>query len=170
MPTAQERTALIFLVALSLTAAGVRAVGVQRFEAEVARANGGQLPSADGASRALAAQEAAVDSAARAPRRRKGTASTGRRRPASSRPPRPPKLPVAPVNTPPPLVDVNAASAEELERLPRVGPALARRIVEWRTRHGPFQGSDDLRHVRGIGPSTVRLLDSLVTFSGGHRP
>jgi competence protein ComEA len=65
---------------------------------------------------------------------------------------------------------VNRASADELERLPRVGPALAKRIVEWRERHGPFQGLDDLRHVRGIGPTTVRLLDSLVTFSGGHSP
>jgi hypothetical protein len=48
--------------------------------------------------------------------------------------------------------------------------ALAKRIVEWRDRHGPFNSPDDLRHVRGIGPSTARLLDSLVTFSGRHRP
>ena len=67
-------------------------------------------------------------------------------------------------------MDVNAATTQELERLPRVGPALAKRIVEWRERHGPFSNLEDLRHVRGIGPSTVRLLDSLVTFSGRRSP
>jgi hypothetical protein len=42
--------------------------------------------------------------------------------------------------------------------------------VAWRERHGPFAGPEDLRHVRGIGPSTVRLLLPLVTFSGRHSP
>lgn len=81
-----------------------------------------------------------------------------------------PKRAVQEEVTPPAPVNVNGATAEELERLPRVGPALAKRIVAWRERHGPFRGPDDLRHVRGIGPSTVRVLDSLVTFSGGHSP
>jgi competence protein ComEA len=166
MPTKQERTALTFLVALALTAAGVRAVGVHRFDADVARAAGAQAADSSLAARALAAQQAAVDSAARNPRRRK----PGGRTTASSRPRKASKPPVGQEVTPPAPVDVNSASAEELERLPRVGPALAKRIVEWRERHGPFNGPDDLRHVRGIGPSTVRLLDSLVTFSGGHRP
>ncbi|MBL0890212.1 MAG: helix-hairpin-helix domain-containing protein, partial [Gemmatimonadaceae bacterium] len=71
---------------------------------------------------------------------------------------------------PPPRIDVNSATVAELESLPRVGPALAQRIIEHRQRHGPFQSAEDLRHVRGIGPSTVRLLEPLVTFSGRHRP
>ena len=65
---------------------------------------------------------------------------------------------------PPPVVDVNRATAAELERLPRVGPALARRIVAWRETHGRFQSIDDLRHVRGIGPATAALLAQSVTF------
>lgn len=166
MPTRQERTALAFLVALAITAAGVRAVGVHRFEAEAGRAD--SAGPADGllAARALAAQQEAVDSASRNTKRR----ATGKRNTTSSRSRNAPKLPVRQEITPIRPVDVNRATVEELERLPRVGPALAKRIVDWRERHGPFRGPDDLRHVRGIGPSTVRLLDSLVTFSGGHRP
>ena len=166
MPTPHERTALAFLAALALLAAGVRAVGVRRFEADVAQAGGGRAPDASPALRALAAQQAAVDSAAAAPRRRRSRSRPG----VGSRPRSAPQPSVPQPLTPPPPVNVNRATVDELERLPRVGPALAKRIVEWRERHGPFQGLDDLRHVRGIGPSTVRLLDSLVTFSGGHSP
>ena len=166
MPTKQERTALAFLVTLALGAAAVRVVEGQRFQQELVAA--GLAPRGDSTigARALAAQEAAVDSARRAPKRRK----SGTRPSASSRPPHSPTLPAGPTLEPPVPVNVNEATAAELERLPRVGPSLARRIIEWRERHGPFAGPDDLRHVRGIGPSTVRLLDSLVTFSGRHRP
>lgn len=165
MATKQERLALSFITGIALTAVGVRAVGVQRFDAEVAGATR-HRPDSGIASRALAAQVAAVDSAARAPRRRK---SGMKRSSLSGRQPSP-TLPTDVAPTPPPRVDVNVATAQELESLPRVGPALAKRIVEWRERHGPFSNLEDLRHVRGIGPSTVRLLDSLVTFSGRHSP
>ncbi len=166
MATKQERLALSFLTGLALTAVAVRAVGVQRFEAEVAHATG-TAPAAGVADRALAAQIAAVDSARRNPRNRNTTAAPRSSRRTSRTPSRAGDG-VAP--TRPLRVDVNAATAQELEQLPRVGPALAKRIVEWRDRHGPFHSADDLRHVRGIGPSTARLLDSLVTFSGRHRP
>lgn len=165
MATKQERLALSFLTGIALLAVGVRAVGVQRFDAEVARATG-QSPNPDLAERALAAQIAAVDSAKRNPEKRK-TKGGGR---SSSPRGRTPKLEQDVAPTPPLRVDVNVATAQELEQLPRVGPALAKRIVEWRERHGPFSQPEDLRHVRGIGPSTVRLLDSLVTFSGRHSP
>ena len=55
-------------------------------------------------------------------------------------------------------VDVNLASAAELERLPGVGPALAARIVEARARDGPFGSVDDLRRVRGVGGPTLERL------------
>lgn len=51
-------------------------------------------------------------------------------------------------------VDVNRASLAELESLPRVGPTLARRIVEGR----PYADVDALERVRGIGPSTLQQL------------
>ena len=62
---------------------------------------------------------------------------------------------------PPALVDLNTATLAELDALPRVGPAMAARIVAKR----PFRRPDDLRRVSGIGPSTLRALKPLVTVS-----
>jgi competence protein ComEA len=56
------------------------------------------------------------------------------------------------------IIDLNRASIEELDRLPGVGPVLARRIVEHRQREGRFREVDELLAVRGIGP---RLLERL---------
>ena len=55
-------------------------------------------------------------------------------------------------------VDVNTASAEALQTLPGIGPALAARIVEHREKNGRFRSPDDLRKVRGIGPATATRL------------
>jgi competence ComEA-like helix-hairpin-helix protein len=56
------------------------------------------------------------------------------------------------------VVDVNAATAQELATLPGIGPALARRVVRWRAEHGPFPSVDALAEVPGIGPATVERL------------
>jgi competence protein ComEA len=56
------------------------------------------------------------------------------------------------------VLDVNSATAGELETLPGVGPVLARRIVEHRTARGGFRRVDDLLEVKGVGP---RLLERL---------
>lgn len=61
-------------------------------------------------------------------------------------------------------VDVNRASAEELQRLPRVGPVLADRIVEFRRERGPFRLAEDLLAVPGIGPATLERLRPLIRF------
>lgn len=58
-------------------------------------------------------------------------------------------------------INVNAASAPELELLPGIGPTLARRIVEVRQRDGPFRSLDELSRVPGIGPKTIERLSSL---------
>ena len=63
-------------------------------------------------------------------------------------------------------VDVDRAAADELERLPRVGPALARRIVAEREAHGPFGSLQGLRRVSGIGPKLLHDLEAHVTFGG----
>lgn len=63
----------------------------------------------------------------------------------------------------PTLVDVNKASASELERLPGIGPVLAERIVQWRRDQGPFQKVDDLSLVKGIGEKKLRRIRPLVT-------
>jgi competence ComEA-like helix-hairpin-helix protein len=59
-------------------------------------------------------------------------------------------------------IDVNRATAEELTRLPGIGPALALRIVEARDDR-PFASVDDLRRVRGLGAGKLERLRPLVT-------
>jgi competence ComEA-like helix-hairpin-helix protein len=60
-------------------------------------------------------------------------------------------------------LDVNRATAEELETLPGVGPKTAARIVEDRGRRGRFRTTRDLGRVKGIGPKTLaRLLPRIV--------
>ncbi|WP_176387251.1 ComEA family DNA-binding protein [Leucobacter sp. 7(1)] len=63
--------------------------------------------------------------------------------------------PVAAEPLGPGTLSLNTASAAELETLPRVGPALAARIIEWRTEHGPFASVDALTDVPGIGAKTL---------------
>jgi competence protein ComEA len=60
-------------------------------------------------------------------------------------------------------VNLNTATANDLETLPGVGPATAQRIVNWRTQHGQFTSVDDLREVGGIGDARLATLRDLVT-------
>ena len=53
------------------------------------------------------------------------------------------------------LIDINTASAEQLQLLPGIGPSRARSIIEDRQAMGPFSTIDDLQRIRGIGPATV---------------
>lgn len=55
-------------------------------------------------------------------------------------------------------IDPNRADAAELASLPGIGPALAQRIIDERTRGGPFQTPDDLLRVSGIGEKTLAKL------------
>ncbi|HEY7628322.1 MAG TPA: ComEA family DNA-binding protein [Ilumatobacteraceae bacterium] len=60
-------------------------------------------------------------------------------------------------------VNINTASADELDVLPGVGPATAAAIIAHREQHGPFQTVDQLAEVRGIGPAKLDALRALVT-------
>jgi competence protein ComEA len=64
---------------------------------------------------------------------------------------------------PPALVDLNQATAEQLDALPGVGPATAANIVAHRRDRGPFRAVDDLLSVTGIGPAKLEQLRPLVT-------
>jgi competence protein ComEA len=64
---------------------------------------------------------------------------------------------------PAPLVDLNTASATELEELPGIGPTTAEAIVDHRERNGPFAAVDDLLDVRGIGDAKLEQLRDRVT-------
>jgi competence protein ComEA len=63
-------------------------------------------------------------------------------------------------------IDVDRATAAELTRLPRVGPALARTIVAHRESHGPFGGLAGLDRVPGIGPGLLAALAGRLEFGG----
>lgn len=61
------------------------------------------------------------------------------------------------------LINVNTASASELEALPGVGEVIAQRIVDYRTENGPFASVDELLDVSGIGEATLEEMRDLVT-------
>jgi competence protein ComEA len=61
------------------------------------------------------------------------------------------------------LLNVNTASATELEALPGIGEVLAATIVEYRTQNGPFSSVEDLMDVSGIGPATLDEIRDQVT-------
>ncbi len=65
-----------------------------------------------------------------------------------------------------PTVDINAASAGELENLPGIGASKAAAIVAYRDQHGAFASVDQLEAVSGIGPSTVERLRTQATVGG----
>ena len=60
-------------------------------------------------------------------------------------------------------VNINTADAAALETLPRVGPAMAARIIEWRDANGRFTAVEDLMSVTGVGEKTFEQLKDLVT-------
>lgn len=160
MPTPAERKALLFLAGVIVLGASVRVVRAARDDGM-----------SDVASRqALARQIAAVDSAHGAEGKRRGsvkgsTRSLKRRRTASGE-----RDSTSTSAAPSPVVDLDVATASEIEALPRIGPALARRIVEDRSANGAFGSLEGFQRVRGIGPALAASLSSRVTFSGTARP
>lgn len=60
-------------------------------------------------------------------------------------------------------VNINMATAEELDTLPGIGPSIAQRIIDYRTTNGPFQSVEDIKNVRGIGDVTFEKLKDKVT-------
>ncbi|MEM1202039.1 MAG: helix-hairpin-helix domain-containing protein [Acidobacteriota bacterium] len=64
------------------------------------------------------------------------------------------------------VVNINEATADQIAQLPRVGPALAKRILEFRKANGKFKRADDLILVRGIGEKTFRMLEPFVVIQG----
>ncbi|MEW6286076.1 MAG: ComEA family DNA-binding protein [Chloroflexota bacterium] len=61
------------------------------------------------------------------------------------------------------LVNINTASAAELETLPGIGPTIAQKIIEYREQNGPFLSTEDIINVSGIGPGTYERIKDLIT-------
>ncbi|MEW6402921.1 MAG: ComEA family DNA-binding protein [Chloroflexota bacterium] len=61
------------------------------------------------------------------------------------------------------LVNINTATAEELDGLPGIGPTTAQKIIEYREVNGPFLQIEDIMNVSGIGPSTFENIKDLIT-------
>ena len=62
-------------------------------------------------------------------------------------------------------IDLNKATAEELGRLPGIGPALAQDIIEYRTARGPFSSTEEIKNIKGIGEKTYQRLSGLLQVS-----
>ena len=60
------------------------------------------------------------------------------------------------------IININRATAKELDKLPGIGPVIAGRIVEYRKVNGFFQSIDDLKKVQGIGASTLEKFKSKI--------
>jgi len=63
-------------------------------------------------------------------------------------------------------VNINTASAAQLELLPRVGPSIAQRILDYREDNGGFDATEDLMLVRGIGEKTYDGMADYLTVEG----
>jgi competence protein ComEA len=60
-------------------------------------------------------------------------------------------------------ININTASAAQLDGLPGIGPGYAQRIVEYRESHGPFARTEEIQNVPGIGPATFDKIKDLIT-------
>ncbi len=79
-------------------------------------------------------------------------------------PPREGAMLLTPTPNRPPLVHVNAATADELAALPGIGPSLAQAIIDYRDEHGPFASLEELDAVPGIGPAKLDAIREQVVF------
>jgi competence protein ComEA len=64
------------------------------------------------------------------------------------------------------VVNINTATAQQLQLLPRIGPSTAERIIDFRTANGPFKKVDELLAVRGIGEKSMANLRPYVVTDG----
>ena len=63
-------------------------------------------------------------------------------------------------------ININTASMEQLEMLPRIGTKTAQSIIEYRTQNGPFKMVETLANVKGIGEKTIKELGSYIVLEG----
>ena len=165
MSIPSDHKALIFIGAVAVLGAAVRVIRAATSEpgSPVQPALEHQIRASDSAARA--GQGKGRGTSSRRPSRRGQTA------PAAADPaPRPLRAP--PLDRPGYVgnrLDLDVATAAQIDSLPGVTPTMARRIVRDRMTRGPFLSLDGLRRVSGAGLRFAERLDTLVTFSGVFR-
>ena len=191
MPTPAERKALLFLAGVIVLGASVRVVrgarGGRASDVTSSQALARQIAAVDSARGTDARSRRSPKSSGRSTDRRtsgrrarpRSPADSGARTDSAERWVREPLSVVAsesnavgaaPRGAAAAAVDLDVASASEIEALPRIGGVLARRIVSDRTANGPFGSLEGFQRVRGVGPGLIALLQGRVTFSGTARP
>jgi competence protein ComEA len=60
-------------------------------------------------------------------------------------------------------ININSATLDDLQKLPRIGPKVAQRILDFRKQNGPFKRVEDLMKVKGIGEKTFTQLKEQIT-------
>lgn len=68
--------------------------------------------------------------------------------------------------TEPAIIDINTATAAQLQTLPGIGEVIAQRIIDYREANGPFRSVGELIHVSGIGEKRLEAIWDLVTAGG----
>jgi DNA uptake protein ComE-like DNA-binding protein len=169
MSIQSEHKALIFCAVVAVLGVGVRAL------------RAATSPAAPSVQPALERQVRAADSSAQAGRggtgkgkgkgkrkRNATSASDSLQAGASQSPAAPLSRGVPPARTGylGNRLDLDVATAAQLDSLPGVTPRMAKRIVADRMMRGPFLNRDGLRRVSGVGPNFLAKIDSLIAFSG----
>jgi competence protein ComEA len=72
-------------------------------------------------------------------------------------------VPSHPQDTTAKKIDINSASVQELQKLPRIGAAVAQRIVDYREKNGKFAKIEEIMKVKGIGEKTFLQIKPLIT-------
>jgi hypothetical protein len=181
MSLPSEHKALLFVGAVAILGAGVRVVRAANARGAVSAqpALDRQRQSADSSARAESQRGAPGRSrgrgqgpgAQRAPTARGGRASRAEGELQ-------PRAPASETSRLSPLertgyiggrLDLDVASAAQIDSLPGVAPAMAKRIVADRAMRGPFLSKNGLRRVSGVGPRFIDRIDSLIVFSGTIR-
>jgi competence protein ComEA len=67
-------------------------------------------------------------------------------------------------------ININTASPAELESLPRIGPAVAQRIVDYRTKNGSFKKVEEIMKVQGIGEKIYEQIKDMITVGSETAP
>ena len=65
-------------------------------------------------------------------------------------------------------VNLNTATASDLDGIKGIGPSKAKAIIDYRSKNGPFKSVEDLKNVKGFGEKSIAKLKGELTVSGGE--